>query len=126
MTGVQTCALPISSALAFPNPSTGNGTTLSFTLGGNSTGVRASDVFESSIVDPNAKVTLAIYTLSGRSIWSRTLTGGAYGSTGTHDLFWNEKDLKGFGLANGVYLLKVTVESNGQTSSTIAKILILG
>ncbi len=119
-------ALTASSALAFPNPSTGNGTTLSFTLGGNSTGVRAADLGSSAIVDPNAKITLGIYTLAGRLIWSQTLTGGGYGSTGQHDVYWNEKDLRGSGLANGVYLLKVTVQSNGQTSSTIAKILILG
>ena len=119
-------ALTASSALAFPNPSTGTGTTLSFTLGGSSNGVRASDVNSQAIVDPNAKITLGIYTLAGRLIWSQTLTGGGYGSTGQHDVYWNEKDLKGSGLANGVYLLKVTVQSNGQTSSTIAKILILG
>jgi len=119
-------ALTASSALAFPNPSTGNGTTLSFTLNGSSNGVRASDVNSQAIVDPNAKITLGIYTLAGRLIWSQTLTGGAYGSVGQHDLYWNEKDLRGSGLANGVYLLKVTVKSNGQTSSTIGKILILG
>jgi len=124
--GVQAAALTASSALAIPNPSTGTGTTLAFTLGGNSTGVRASDASSPAIVDPNAKITLGIYTLAGRLIWSQTLTGGAYGTTGQHEVYWNEKDLRGTGLANGVYLLKVTVESNGQTTSTIGKILILG
>jgi hypothetical protein len=121
-------ALTVSSALVFPNPSTGSGTTLSFTVNGSSSGTGASvlDAGHSLMSDPNAKITLGIYTLAGRLIWSQTLTGGAYGSTGTHDLYWNEKDLKGSGLANGVYLLKVTVKSNGQTSSTITKILILG
>jgi len=119
-------ALTASSALAFPNPSTGNGTTLSFTLGGSSNGVQASDFSNSAVVDPNAKITLGIYTLAGRLIWSQTLTGGAYGSTGQHEVYWDERDLRGTGLANGVYLLKVTVVSNGQTTSTMAKILILG
>jgi len=124
--GVKAAALTASSALAIPNPSTGTGTTLAFTLGGNSTGVRASDVSSPAIVDPNVKITLGIYTLAGRLIWSQTLTGGAYGTTGQHEVYWNEKDLRGTGLANGVYLLKVTVESNGQTTSTIGKVLILG
>ena len=120
-------ALAVSSAIAFPNPSTGNGTTLSFTLGENSTGNSGSAVTSNStMVDPNAKITLSIYTMAMRMIWTETLTGGAYGTTGSHDLYWNEKDLRGIGLANGVYFLKVTVVSNGQTSSTITKILILG
>jgi len=120
-------ALAVSSAVAFPNPSTGNGTTLSFTLGENSTGNSGSAVTSNStMVDPNAKITLSIYTMAMRMIWTETLTGGAYGTTGSHDLYWNEKDLRGIGLANGVYFLKVTVVSNGQTSSTITKILILG
>jgi hypothetical protein len=121
----KAAALTASSVLVFPNPSTGNGTTLAFTLGGSSTGVMASVVDDPAIVDPNAKITLSIYTLSMRLIWSQTLTGGAYGSTGQHYLYWNEKDLRGAGLANGVYILRVTVESNGQKSSTLARILIL-
>jgi len=123
---VQAAALTASSAMAFPNPSTGNGTTLAFTLGGNSTGVMASDMTSPAVVDPNVKITLGIYTLAGRLIWSQTLTGGAYSTTGQHEVYWDEHDLRGTGLANGIYLLKVTVESNGQTSSTIGKILILG
>ncbi|HJT24812.1 MAG TPA: malectin domain-containing carbohydrate-binding protein [bacterium] len=121
-------ALTVSSAMAIPNPSTGSGTTLSFTVNGSSTGTSASvlDANHSLSTDPKAKIVLGIYTLSGRLIWSQTLTGGAYGTTGQHEIYWNEKDLRGTGLANGVYLLKVTVESNGQTSSTIGKILILG
>jgi glucuronoarabinoxylan endo-1,4-beta-xylanase len=120
-------ALAVSSAVVFPNPSTGNGTTISFTLNGGSTGNHASlDSSDSLSSDPNAKITLGIYSLSLRLIWSQTLTGGAYGTTGDHELYWNERDLKGIGLANGVYLLKVTVESNGQTSSTLTKILVLG
>ena len=78
------------------------------------------------LLDPNAKITLSIYTTGMRLIWTQTLTGGAYGTTGDHELYWDEKDIRGAGLANGVYILKVTVESNGQTSSTIGKILILG
>jgi hypothetical protein len=121
-------ALTVSSAMAFPNPSTGNGATLSFTVNGSPSGTTAStlDANHPSLVDANAKITLSIYTLGMRLIWTQTLSGGAYGTTGNHDVYWNERDLRGTGLANGVYILKVTVESNGQTSSTMAKILILG
>lgn len=109
-------ALTVSSALVFPNPSTGNGATISFMINESPSG---------TLVDPNAKIILSVYTTSGRLIWTETLTGGAYGSAGKHEIAWNEKDLKGSGLANGVYILRVTVESNGQKSSAKAKILIL-
>src|SRR5581483_4947115 len=121
-------ALSVSSAIVFPNPSTGNGTTLSFTLNGSSSNATAADLSPSNplLLDPNAKITLSIYSLSMRLIWTTTLTGGAYGTTGDHEVFWDEKDIKGAGLSNGVYILRVTVESNGQKSSTLSKILILG
>ena len=124
----QTASLSVNSAVAFPNPSTGTGTTLSFNVSGTSTGVSSSALGEDQALstDPNAKITLSIYTLSGRLIWTQSLTGGAYGTTGEHELFWNERDLSGAGLANGVYILQVTVESNGQTSTKRSKILILG
>jgi hypothetical protein len=123
----KAASLTANSALAFPNPSAGTGTTLSFTVGGSATGVSASELSSEHplLIDPNAKITLSIYTLSQRLIWSTTLVGGAYGMVGDHQIYWNEKDLSGAGLANGVYLLRVTVVSNGQTSSTLAKILIL-
>jgi hypothetical protein len=124
----QAAALKVTSAVAFPNPSTGTGTTLSFTTGGSSTGVSASDLSSGGplLTDSNAKITLSIYTLSGRMIWTTTLTGGGYGTAGDHEIAWNERDLSGAGLANGVYILQVTVESNGQTSNKRTKILILG
>jgi hypothetical protein len=122
----KAAGLTVTKALAFPNPSTGNGTTLSFTLGGNSMGSNASlDGNSPVLVDPNAKITLSIYTLSWRLIWTQTLSGGTYGTAGDHEVYWSEKDLKGFGLANGIYILRVTVVSNGQSSSTLGRILIL-
>ncbi len=125
--GASVSALKVANVISFPNPSTGNGTTLSFTLGGSRSGVDAADLSESnpSLVDPNAKITLSIYSLGYRLIWTETLTGGGYGTTGTHDVYWNERDLGGSKLANGIYFLQVTVESNGQKSSAFAKILIL-
>jgi hypothetical protein len=118
-------ALTVASAVAFPNPSTGNGTTLSFSLAGAAGGTSQPSLANPLQVDPNAKVTLRIYSLSFRLIWSQTLTGGAYGTTGEHELYWNEKDLSGAKLANGVYFLRVTVESNGHSTTSTSKILIL-
>ncbi|MGH7868415.1 MAG: cellulose binding domain-containing protein, partial [Candidatus Dormibacteraceae bacterium] len=120
-------ALTVSSALVFPNPSTGNGSTLSFNLNGTQTGPAASVLSANNplLLDPNAKITLSIYTLAMRLIWTQTLTGGPYGTTGKHELYWNERDLKGANLANGLYVLRVTVDSRGQKSSATAKILIL-
>ncbi len=120
-------ALSVSSVLVFPNPSTGNGTTLSFNFSGRRGGPNGSLLSDASplLLDPNAKITLGIYSLAWRLIWTQTLTGGAYGTTGNHDLYWNERDFNGAGLANGVYILKVTVESKGQTSSALSRILIL-
>jgi len=120
-------ALSVTSALVFPNPSTGNGTTLSFKLNGNASGTAASllDASNPLMVDPNAQITLSIYSLSWRLIWTQTVTGGSYGTTGQHELYWDEKDFKSAGLANGIYMLRVAVESNGQKSFAIAKILIL-
>jgi len=119
-------ALKVYSAVAFPNPSQGNGTTLSFVLNGTATGPAAAlDANHPLLLDPNAKITLSIYTTTWRLIWTQTLTGGAYGTTGEHELYWNERDIKNAGLANGLYILRVSVESQGQKSSTSGKILIL-
>jgi hypothetical protein len=121
-------ALTVSNAVVFPNPSTGNGTTLSFTLSGNQTGTTASllDAEHPLLLDPKAKVTLSVYTMAWRLIWTQTVTGGAFGTAGEHELYWNERASKGAKLSNGIYLLRITVESNGQKSSVISKILILG
>ncbi len=97
-------ALKVTSAVAFPNPSTGNGTTLSFTFSGTHGGASGSLLGDGDSLsqDANAKITLSIYSLASRLIWTETLDGGAYGTTGDHEIFWNEKDIKGAGLANGV------------------------
>jgi hypothetical protein len=120
-------ALTVTSAMTFPNPSTGNGSTISFNLNGTQTGPTGSllDAEHPPLLDPKAKITFSIYTTAMRLIWTQTVTGGAYGTTGNHELYWSERDLKGTGLANGLYILRITVDSNGQKSSAIAKILIL-
>jgi glucuronoarabinoxylan endo-1,4-beta-xylanase len=109
-------ALQVASAVVYPNPSTGSGTTLDFTLSGGSAGL---------LTDSSAKITLAVYTTGSRLIWSETLPAGTYGTTGQHDVYWNEKDLSGSGLSNGVYYLRVSVVSHGQTTTSTARVLIL-
>ena len=122
-------ALTAASVTAFPNPSTGNGTNLSVQLSGNGTvsasGVRAQDAGSAVGVDPTASVTLKVYTLGGRLIWSQTLPGSGFGSAGTHNVYWNERDLSGAALSNGVYNVEVEVASQGQSSRTVSRVVIL-
>jgi hypothetical protein len=58
-------------------------------------------------------------------IWSTTVTGSSLGSTGNHTVYWNEKDLKGGNLANGLYIVAVTVKSQGKATTSTAKLLVL-
>jgi hypothetical protein len=124
-------ALKAASVVAYPNPSTGNGVNLSVNLSGNTTGVsasaHASAVGSSNAtgVDPSALITLKAYTMAGRLIWSTTVTGESFGSTGNHTIYWDEKNLVGNYLANGVYFVVCTVKSQGQTSTSTTKLLIL-
>ena len=122
-------ALQAASVVGFPNPSTGNGVNLSVNLSGGqagSGGVSAMDeTLSSQAVDDDAQITLAVYTLSGRLIWSTALPASAFGSSGAHTFYWDEKDLAGASLSNGVYYVKMTVKSGGKSTSTISKLLIL-
>ena len=76
-------------------------------------------------IDPSALITLKVYTMAGRLIWSTTVTGASFGSSGNHTIYWNEKNLAGNHLANGVYIVAVTVKSQGQTTTSTSKLLIL-
>jgi hypothetical protein len=127
-------ALKVASVIAYPNPSTGNGVNLAVSLSGSGTGTTASAIAKGKLVsgssaslgiDPSAIITLKVYTLAGRLIWSETVPGSTFGTSGNHDVFWNEKDLAGGNLANGLYIVAVTVKSQGQTTTTTAKLLVL-
>jgi hypothetical protein len=124
-------ALKVASVIAFPNPSTGNGVNLAVNLSGSGSGASASAKASLSSgsgavgVDPSAVITLKVYTMAGRLIWSTTLTGESFGSTGNHDVYWNEKSLAGSNLANGLYIAAVTVQSQGQSNTAMGKVLIL-
>ena len=127
--GTATAALKAASVVSYPNPSTGNGVNLAIKLtGSGSTGTSASVVGASGnveAVDPNAQVVVKVYTMEGRLIWSTVLPASSFGSSGSHDLYWNEKSLVGSYLANGLYLVTVTVKSNGQSTTSTNKLLIL-
>jgi len=126
-TSVST-SLAASSVIAFPNPSTGNGVNLAINMSGNGSSVTGSSVksvASAEQVDPNAQIAVKVFTLAGRMIWSTTLSGTTFGSSGSHTLYWDEKSLSGANLANGLYIVMVTVKSQGQTSSSSVKVLIL-
>ena len=119
-------SLTVASALAFPNPSRGDGTTLTFTLDSDSNaGIAQPDAANPLGVDPNARITLGIYSIGMRRVWTQAWVGGAYGTTGLHEFYWTGRDSNGGQLANGLFYLRVTVESHGHTSSATGKILIL-
>ena len=129
----SSAALKVSSLVAFPNPSTGNGVNLAVKLSGTGTGGSnasakaslAGGSSEETGVDPNALVTLKVYTLTGRLLWSTTLTGASIGSSGSHTVYWNERNMVGSFLANGLYIVTCTVKSEGVTTTTTSKLLIL-
>jgi len=124
-------ALKAASVTAYPNPSTGTGVDLAVNLSGNTTGSTGVGVSakaytgSSTFVDPSAWITLKVYTIAGRLIWSTTLTGATIGSSGNHDVYWNEKDFAGGNLASGLYIVSCTVKSLGQTNTVLSKLLIL-
>ena len=120
-------ALKAASVIAYPNPSTGNGVNLAINLSGKGTGATASAVGSSDGVgiDSGAQITLKAYTMDNRLIWSTSLTGASLGSTGNHTVYWDEKNFVGNYLANGLYIVTCTVKSQGQTTTTTTKLLIL-
>jgi hypothetical protein len=121
----STSALKPASVVAFPNPSTGNGVNLSVNLTGGGLQANAKDVGSPTVVDPDAQVTFRAYTLASRLIWSTTVTGASLGSSGNHVIYWDERDVAGAPLSNGVYYVTVTVKSQGQSSMAGSKVLIL-
>jgi len=126
----SSAALKAASLIAYPNPSMGNGVNLLVSLSGNGGGasasVKAKDVTGLvEQVDPSAQVALKVYTIEGRLIWSTALPASSFGSSGNHTVYWNEKDLSGANLANGIYIVMVVVKSQNQTSTTFTKVMIL-
>jgi hypothetical protein len=126
-TGGTSTTLTAANVTAYPNPSTGNGINLSVQLSGSGTASAARTLEAGSTVglDPTAKVTLKVYTLGSRLLWSTTLPGSAFGPTGNRSVYWDERDLSGASLANGIYNVAVEVASQGQTSRVVSRVVIL-
>src|SRR5665213_968795 len=121
-------ALAAASVIAFPNPSTGTGVNFAINLNGGAplgTSLNVKDANSAVSIDPNAQLTLKVFTLTGRMIWSTSLSGATFGSSGSHDVYWDERNLSGANLANGLYIAMLMVTSQGQTSSSSVKVLIL-
>ena len=95
-------------AVSYPNPSTTGNTMLYYKIAGTSSGngTAAQGLTEES----GATVDIKIYTVAGRKVWSRTLSG-MEAASGEHNLAWNGKDEMGVSLANGVYYYAVTLKT---------------
>ena len=96
-TAVSPSGLRLTDVVPYPNPATGRGATLSYRISGTESG--------------QGEVTLRLYTLTGRLVWSKTLTGSAV-KEGEHGVDWDGKDFSGSTLANGVYYYTATLEDS--------------
>jgi hypothetical protein len=64
-------------------------------------------------------VSFSVYTLSGRLIWRRKLTG----AIGFVQVNWDGTDQDGRQVANGVYYCKVTAKRDGESLSKVIKLM---
>jgi hypothetical protein len=85
----------------FPNPSTGSPITFNVQVPGQST------------------VTLDVFTLAFRKIYSQTIQ-----ADGLLTLQWDLKDVSGAPVANGLYYVRIHV-AGSQSATKILKVLIL-
>ena len=70
--------------------------------------------------DATLTVTIDIYNLLGRKIWSSTETGRSNMFT-TFPITWNLTDYGGARVPRGIYIYKATVTTNGEQEATKAK-----
>jgi len=78
-----------------------------------------------TVEDPDAVVTLAIFTSQGRLVWKQAITGVSNVCAGPHSVKWDGKAASGHKLAAGTYVLKAGIKSKGNESSKNFVILIL-
>lgn len=101
--------LSVANIVSYPNPSTTGNTTLFYKIQG--TGASGTKLDSSVVVEEaGATVFLKIYSVAGRMVWSKTVSGQDAAS-GEHNFAWNGKDLAGVSLANGVYYYTVTLKT---------------
>ena len=116
---VQTALIAVT-VLTYPNPASQSkgGVTIKYTISAPVT-VKSGDT---GISDPSASVDIQLFTASGRLIWEKKLTGAPNVSTGEHATQWSMAGNST--LATGIYTLKVSVTSNGATSSGYSRMII--
>jgi hypothetical protein len=118
--GAVKAALNTVSVLTYPNPVVqSNGATIKYTISSSGITDKSGDT---GISDPSSSVDIQLYTVSGRLIWDKKLTGAPNVSTGEHATQWN---MAGNTLATGIYTLKVSVISGGATSSGYSRMVVL-
>ena len=78
--------------------------------------------FTYQLVQPPDKVTIKIYTVSGRLI--KTIAD-ASANRGNNETFWDGKDETGIRCANGVYLYRVIAKTEEKTVQKVGKLAIL-
>ena len=115
----------ISSAMSYPNPATSDtGATLSYSI--NTTGVTTAGSNDTVYaLDPSSRVSLKIFSQSGRLLWQQDLEGVYYLSTGEHRIRWDGKNAGGAALSAGVYLLKVDLKMKEGTSTAFSSIIMM-
>lgn len=70
--------------------------------------------------DATMTVTIEVYNLMGRLVWSSTQTGKSDMFT-TFPVQWNLTDMAGRRVSRGIYIYRASVESNGKRQSTKGK-----
>ncbi len=78
--------------------------------------------FTYHLAQPSDKVTIKIYTVSGRLI--RTITD-ASANRGNNETYWDGKDETGVRCANGVYLYRIIAQTNDSKVEKVGKLAIL-
>ncbi len=117
----------ISSVMSYPNPATSDtGATLSYSIS-TTDGTITTAGFNDMVyaLDPSSKVSLKIFSQSGRLLWQQELEGVYYLSTGAHTVKWDGKAAGGKVLAAGMYLLKVDLKMKEGTSTGFSSIIMM-
>ncbi len=116
--------LKVASVTTYPNPAQQSaGATIKYTI--NSSGTTALSANEAGITDPSATVVIQMYTVYGRLVWEKKLSGAPYVSTGEHVTQWDGKVMGTSTLAAGLYTLKVSITSNDGTSNGFSRMVLL-
>ncbi len=84
--------------------------------------VKGKTFFTYQLAQPSDKVTIKIYTVSGRLI--KTIAD-ASAKRGNNETFWDGKDEVGIRCANGIYLYRVIAQTQEKTVQKIGKLAIL-